>query len=169
MNGERFKREYLPLHPKLYRIALALVGSREDAEDLLQETYCKLWDKRDALPQVLNAEAFAVTILKHLCLDRLRAPRSRSGEAITDRLTPVHDHRSPEQTMVETDALHFVRQIIEALPEKQKQVIKLRELGDCSMDEIVEITGFTHTNVRTLLSRARRTIKEQYQKVNKQA
>ena len=73
MDVEVFKRRFLPFHPKLYRVAYALVGDRADAEDLLQEAYARLWDRRDELEDVRNPEAFAVTLLRNLCLDFLRS------------------------------------------------------------------------------------------------
>ena len=63
MEAETFKQRFLSFHPKLYRIALALVESPEDAEDILQEAYTKLWSKRDSLEAVQQPEAFAVTIV----------------------------------------------------------------------------------------------------------
>lgn len=85
MTAEDFKCRFLPLHPKLYRIAFALVGNADDAEDILQETYSKLWMKREELEAVRNPEAFCVTWVKNCCLDYLRSPRAnRHEEDITE-------------------------------------------------------------------------------------
>lgn len=165
MDAEDFKRKFLPLHPKLFRVALALLGNKDNAEDILQETYCKLWEKRTDLAVINNAEAFSVTIVKNLCLDFLRSPRANRNEDNLDTVT-LANHYSPEKEAEEADEINKVRELIERLPENQKQVIKLRGLSDCSMEEIEEITGFSAVNVRTLLSRARKTIKEQYKKLN---
>ena len=54
MKADTFKQRFLPFHPKLYRIALALVESPEDAEDILQEAYAKLWSRRESLEAVRN-------------------------------------------------------------------------------------------------------------------
>jgi RNA polymerase sigma-70 factor (ECF subfamily) len=159
-----FKQQFLPFHPKLYRIALALVGNKDDAEDLLQEAYCKLWNKRAELKTVSNAEAFSVTLVKNICIDFLRSPQANRYEEPIENVQ-VACRISPEKNMEEADELEIVRQLIERLPENQKQVIKLRGLSDCSLEEIEEITNFSATNVRTLLSRARKTIKEQYVKI----
>ena len=83
MEIEAFKAKFLPFHPKLYRIAYALVNQKEEAEDLLQETYIRLWNKRDELEAINAPEAFAITILKHLCLDYLRSARANQGESET--------------------------------------------------------------------------------------
>ena len=80
MTAEDFKRRFLPFHPKLYRIAFALVGNSDDAEDILQEAYSKLWMKREELEVVQNPEAFCVTLIKNVCLDYLRSPRANRHE-----------------------------------------------------------------------------------------
>lgn len=165
MTTERFKQQYLPLHPKLYRVALALVGNKDDAEDLLQEGYGKLWKKRDELDQIQNPEAFAVMLIKNLCLDFLRsAAANRHLTSIEENM--VTTSVTPEREMERREALEKVKILIEQLPENQKQVLKLRGLSDCSMEEIAEITGFSAVNVRTLLSRARKMIREQYTQLN---
>lgn len=159
MEAETFKQRFLPFHPKLYRIALALVESPEDAEDILQEAYAKLWSKRDALETVRSPEAFAVTTVRNLCLDFLRSPRSNSRSAPLEEVT-LHSEDSPERQVEMRDQLRQVRRLIEELPPNQRQVIRLRGMEDCSLEEIAQITGFSDANVRTLLSRARKYIKE---------
>lgn len=164
MEAEAFKKRFLPFHPKLYRIALALVGNKNDAEDILQEVYCKMWNKREELKNVRCPEAYSVTLVKHTCLDFFRSPQANRHQAALETVD-ITDNSSPDEDMERADELQTVRRIIEKLPENQKIVVKLRGLSDCSLEEIEEITGFTATNVRTLLSRARKTIKEQYLKM----
>ena len=159
MKADTFKQRFLPFHPKLYRIALALVESPEDAEDILQEAYAKLWSRRESLEAVQHPEAFALTIVRNLCLDFLRSPRSNSRSEPFETVT-LHSEDSPERQLELRDQLRQVRQLIEELPPNQRQVIRLRGMEDCSLEEIAQITGFSDANVRTLLSRARKYIKE---------
>ena len=165
MEAETFKQRFLSFHPKLYRIALALVESPEDAEDILQEAYTKLWSKRDSLEAVQQPEAFAVTIVRNLCLDFLRSPRANSRSAPLEEVT-LHCEDSPERQVETRDQLRQVVRLIQELPPNQQQVIRLRGMEDCSMEEIAEITGFSPANVRTLLSRARKYIKGKLKKEN---
>jgi len=163
VDAESFKNQYLPFHPKLFRIALALVGNKNDAEDILQEAYCKLWNKRMELAGIKNPEAFSVTIVKNMCLDFLRSPQATRHEA---QIETVHmASEPPDKNMERADELNTVRNLIEKLPENQKIVIKLVGISECSMKEIEEITQLSSTNIRTLLSRARKTVKEQYLKI----
>ena len=165
MEVDSFKRLFLPLHPKLFRIAYALVGNKAEAEDILQDAYYKLWSRRDELAGVQNPEAFCVTLVKNLCLDYLRSARAnRHDEDVTEAITLSTDS-SPEQELDTQDKVKQIRRLIDHLPDNQRQVMKLKGIDDCSMEEIEQITGLTAVNVRVLLSRARKIIREQFDKL----
>lgn len=164
MDDRSFKRLFLPYHPKLYRIAYALVGDKADAEDLLQEAYCKLWNKRHELSDIRNPEAFAVTLIKNLCLDHLRSARANRYEESIDNVS-VAAEVLPDRDLEVKDEMNTIQELINRLPENQQQVLRLRSIEDCSLEEIESITGFSAVNVRTLLSRARKMIREQYERL----
>jgi RNA polymerase sigma-70 factor (ECF subfamily) len=164
MNTESFKRQFLPYHPRLYRIAYALTGNSQDAEDMLQDAYCKLWNKREELSGLSNPEAFCITLVKNLCFDLLRLPGKNRLEEGFENL-PLSTGSSPETEAIGQDESRQIQRLIDKLPEKQRQVIRLRAIDDCSLEEIEEITGLSAVNVRVLLSRARKIVKEQYVKV----
>lgn len=164
MDVENFKRLFLPLHPKLFRIAYALVENKSDAEDILQDAYYKLWSRREELTDVQNPEAFCVTLVKNLCIDFLRSPRvGRHNEEITEVVAFSPDS-SPDEKLEMKDKVQQVRHLVSRLPENQRQVLRLRGIEDCSMDEIEQITGLSAVNIRVLLSRARKIIREQFEK-----
>ena len=133
MDAECFKRKFLPFHAKLFRIAYILVESKEDAEDILQDVYFKLWTRREELEDIKTPEAFCVTLVKNACLDFMRS----------------------------ADEVRLVQKLINRLPENQRQVLRLRSMDDCTMEEIEQITGLTAVNIRVLLTRARKTLREQ--------
>ncbi len=160
MDAERFKSLYFGFHPKLYQVAFALTGSAADAEDILQEVYAKLWKKREALAGILNPEAFAVTMTRRASLDFLRSPAGRKNRTAIDRLDEFPGDDPPDARVEARDRLHEVQGWIDRLPDNQRQILRLAALGDSS-DEIAGQTGLTPGNVRTLLSRARKTIRQQ--------
>ena len=142
---------FIPLHPKLFRIAYALVENKADAEDILQDAYYKLWSRRSELADVRNPEAFCVTLVKNLCLDFLRSPRAgRHDEDVTEAVALSTDS-SPDKALELQDNV-------------ERQVLRLRGIEDCSIDEIEQITGLSAVNIRVLLSRARKIIREQFEK-----
>jgi len=158
MNAEEFKRLYYPFHPKLYRIAFALLNNTDDAEDILQDAYYKLWDKRTELINVVQPEAFCVRLVKNLCLDFLRAPGNRTDNESVESVNVITG-TTPENELESKEKIHQIEALIEQLPEKQRIVIQMRGCGDCSFDEIEAATGESAANVRVLLSRARKTLK----------
>ncbi len=164
MPSSLFKQLLLPLYPRLQRVALRLLGNTEDAEDMVQEVYMKLWSKRDALPDVQDVEAYCVTLTKNMCIDRLRIAEAEKEDM--DEVPIMLAETDDVEAQVERrDAVEQVKQIIGTLPEHQQQVITLRDMEDCSFEEIVEQTGLTAVNIRMLLSRARKTIRERLKKL----
>lgn len=165
MDAEHFKRKFLPFHPKLFRIAYALVGNKADAEDILQEAYFKLWHKRNELPDMENPEAFCVTLVRNLCLDFLRSPRANQREEEIEEVVSFETDTSPDRELETKDKEQQIRQLISRLPHNQRQVLRLKGIDNCSMDEIEQITGLSAVNIRVLLSRARKAIREQFDKL----
>jgi RNA polymerase sigma-70 factor (ECF subfamily) len=164
MDAERFKQQFLPLHPRLYRLAYSLTENSRDAEDVLQEAYCKLWSRRKELRHIRNTEAFCVTLVKNLCIDFLRsAHRQNRNETAAESLLP-DSGASPEARMIEQDEIQLIQRLINCLPANQRRILRLRSIEGCSQEEIEAITGLNAVNVRVLLSRARKFIREQYLK-----
>ena len=165
VTADIFKRLYLPFHPKLYRIAFALVGNQEEAEDIVQEVYSRLWERRDELAVVRNPEAYAITLTKHFCLDYLRSPRASRQAAALEETEEFQSDSSPEKETEEKDQIRQIQRWIDKLPLNQQQVLRLQGMEDYSVEEIEQITGYTAGNIRVLLSRARTTIREQFNKL----
>ena len=165
MDAESFKRMFLPCHAnKLYGVACRLLENAEDAEDLIQEAYLKLWSKREELTLISNPEAFAVTLVKNMCFDLLR-----SGKYLSDRqhlpLTEAQNALPADGREAKDDA-QLVRMLIARLPQQQRMVMMLRDVKGCSYEEVERLTGLNAVNVRVLLSRARKKIREEFTKWN---
>ncbi len=93
MEQEQFKKEILPLREKLFLYARRLLDNPEDAEDVMQEVFLKLWYMRGELDYYNNVMALSVQITKHLCLNRMKVRERTEGEAgeqffICDASTP---------------------------------------------------------------------------------
>ena len=162
MTADEFKTIFLPCHQQLYRVAYRLTGNREDAEDIVQDTYLKIWNSRDRLGQLDNPAAFCMTTLKNLFVDFLRRKRGDRGSGInSDDVTVPADIDIGNQ-IEQRDSVNIVTQLIEQLPDNQRDVIRMRDIADLPFEEIEAATGLSPGNIRTLLSRARKKIKEQY-------
>jgi RNA polymerase sigma factor, sigma-70 family len=164
MTAGDFKQKYFSLHPRLYRVAFIILKNVENAEDIVQEAYIKLWDDREKLAYVKTPEAYCVTLVKNLCMDFLRSPKvNRNDDNIDDYDIPDFS-TSIETDFENRDTIRKIKSIVSSLPEKQQRVLKLRGFADCSLKDIETITGESAVNIRVLLSRARNTIKT---KINK--
>ena len=165
MDANDFKRRFLPYHLKLYRVAFRLMGNAQDAEDMVQETYLKLWKKREELPpNILNEEAYCVTLTKNICCDALRASHLEEDNRPPEELS-IADERDLLHDVEVRDEVNQIRRIIRTLPRQQQQVIVMRDVNECSMEEIEQATGLSAVNIRVLLSRTRKKIREQFNKV----
>ncbi len=159
MTHQEFKERFLPCHKKMYYMAFRYLGNESDAEDMVQDAYLKLWEKRCELQSVVNDEAYAITIVKRLCLDRLRRPPVET-DSETVLITEAEPSPPPDMAYEEKEDVHRLMTIIGTLPPQQQQVVMLRHFENKATEEIEAETGLTNTHIRVLLSRARKTIKE---------
>ena len=142
------------------------MGNVQDAEDMVQETYLKLWKKREALPpDIESMEAYSIAIIRNLCLDALKAPQMEEEHHPIEELNMPQTGSLVHEVEMKDEA-SIVCQIIGALPEQQRQIVEMRDVDDCSYEEIVQATGLSAVNIRVLLSRARKKIREQFYAIN---
>ena len=166
MDANEFKRRFLPCHQKLYRVAFRLMGNAQDAEDMVQEAYLRLWKRREELPpDIENMEAYSVVIIRNLCLNAYKSTKMEEEHRPIGELN-VPQTGSLMREVELKDEANIVKRIIGALPEQQQQVVMMRDVDDCSYEEIEQATGLSSVNVRVLLSRARKKIREQFNAIN---
>lgn len=167
MDTETFKRVFLPYHQKLYRIAYRIVQNQVQAEDIVQDTYIRLWEKRDELDDINNAEAFSIIVMRNKCLDFLRSNKDKYTQELDSNMNKITDISVPEQLEIKEKA-NQVRDLISRLPEQQKQVLSLKDWDGYSNEEIEMITGLSTVNIRVILSRARKTVRDEFLKRHKE-
>lgn len=153
-----FRKIWIPLADKYYRVAYHLLESRDDAEDAVQELYLKILSIPGKLVYVRDPAAYGITLLKNICIDRIRRRESRRAEHLEDFMAA--DASGPERKMTEKDTLARVIKEMERLPEKQAKVLRMRALEGLEYDEIARRTGLSQVNIRVLISMARKTLKK---------
>lgn len=171
-----FQNDILPLKNELFRLALRITQNRADAEDVVQDTMLKIWKRRDEWPQIDNIEAFCLTMCRNQALDKLRLMDNRwqstdegwqstaSPSASVSPSTPVSTS-TPETIAIAKNRLQSVRSLIDALPEKQRSCIQLRDIEGKSYRDIATILDITEQQVKVNIFRARQTIKEKFMKI----
>lgn len=158
MTQSEFLNVVMPFKDKLYRLAKRLLVSTEEAEDATQEILMKLWAKKNRMEGYKNVEAFAMTMTKNFCLDRLKSKQSGNLKLVHSNYT---DENSSLQKEVEArDSVSWVERIMAELPEQQKMVLQLRDVEEYEYDEIADLLEMQPTAVRVALSRARKTVRE---------
>lgn len=158
MQQAEFLNIITPFKDKLYRLAKRLLVSREEAEDATQEILLKLWSKNKTMGTYSNVEAFAMTMTKNFCLDRLKSKQAGNLKLVHSNYTSGD---SSLQKQVEAkDSVSWVQKIMEELPDQQKMVLQLRDVEQYDYDEISEMLEMKQTAVRVALSRARKTVRE---------
>lgn len=158
MKQKEFLATVLPVKDKLYRLAKRLLVSQEEAEDAVQEVILKLWKGKNRMKDYKNSEAFAMTMTKNYCLDRLKSKQASN-------LKIVHSNYQNDENLQKkvevNDGVQLVFEIMETLPEKQRMVLQLRDVEQFEFHEISEMTDMNETAIRVNLSRARKAVREQ--------
>lgn len=161
MSSEEFNSVWLPLSERFYRVAYYILESEAEAQDAVQDLFVKLWRKRDFLGAVNNPLALGLTMIKNLCLDRVRsASRSRTVHPDPELMASVTaTDEALDEGLINRENLERIRECMARLPEKQREVLEMRIFENMPYSEIALRTGLSEINVRVKLSEARKKLK----------
>ncbi len=165
MTLNEFKIEVLPLKNKMYRLALRILNDDEEAKDTTQEVMLRIWSRNDELSNYRSVEAFAMTMTRNLSLDKIKSKRWQESSLDNDTnytQPPARSENYETKEMVE-----HARKIIDDLPEQQKIIIHLRDFEGYEFEEIADITDLSLNNIRVILSRARKNVRDKLLKIQK--
>jgi RNA polymerase sigma-70 factor (family 1) len=164
MKSSEFKLLVMPHSTRLYRMAFRLMGSREEAEDIVQEVYVKLWGMRRDLPNYNSIEALCIRITRNLCLDQLRR-RKVNLEALKAEKHKQQEYTdSPAEKLEKKEEEKIIHSLIAELPEPQRSLVHLRHLEGKEYEEIAEMVNMNVNAIRVSISRARKQMREMLQK-----
>lgn len=159
MTDGEFKSMVLPQYRQMYLTAFAILRNVDDASDTVQDVISSLWIKHDRLELPDNIAAFCNKTVRNSCIDRLRSNSKR----YFDRIELLHMMASDTQTDSEASlnmTKSFITRILFRFKEKYRNILILNIFSQLSNEEISKITGETPENVRVILSRGRRYIKD---------
>lgn len=165
----RFEEDALALSDQVYRVARHLAGSREEAEDLVQETYARAFRSWRSFQPGTNLRAWLLRILTNLNIDRgrrnQRAPQIQALEAndyfLYDRLAESGDGLSDEERIVERLSQDDIVAALSAVPHDFRDVLVLVDLGDFSYQDAAQILDIPIGTVMSRLHRGRRILKRE--------
>ena len=165
----RFEEDALALSDQVYRVARHLAGSREEAEDLVQETYARAFRSWRQFTPGTNLRAWLLRILTNLNIDRgrrqQRAPQTTPLETndyyLYDKLAESGDGVSDEQKVVERLSQDDIVAALSAVPHDFRDVLVLVDLGDFSYADAAQILDIPVGTVMSRLHRGRRILKRE--------
>lgn len=165
----RFEEEALALADQVYRVARHLAPSRDDAEDLVQETYARAFRSWRSYTPGTNLRAWLLRILTNLNIDRgrrtQRAPQTTALEAndyyLYDKLSDSNAGESDEDRVVERLSQDDVVTALSAVPHDFRDVIVLVDIGDFSYQDAANILDIPIGTVMSRLHRGRRILKRE--------
>lgn len=155
MQVGEFSERFLSLSAPVYRLAFYILESEDDARDAVQDLYLKLWNDRDKLEGIASPKAYCLTMMKHICLDRLR----KESHNVRQPDNEPADASDFEARLSSTEELRIVEEAMRSLPERERKVLIYRTIEDMSYDEISRRMSVDKLTLRVLLSNARRKLK----------
>jgi len=161
MTEQEFSQKVIIYSGKFYGYSYRILGDKEEAHDVVQDLYVKLWSLRDSLENVNNLEAYATTIIRNLCIDRLKRIKSSLLHDGIVRLSLSDESNFIESSGNEKDnRIELIRMAIKKLPELQQKIFLMRDFEEKEFDVIALELGLSPENIRVILSRARKRVRE---------
>lgn len=166
MKKVSFRNDVLPLKNELFRLALRITLNRAEAEDIVQDTLIKVWNRREEWNAIDSIEAFSLTVCRNLSLDRIRK-KGNDNDSLEDvKAAEPLASSNPQDRMIQTDKVRLIRQIVEGLPEKQRSCMQLRDFEGKTYKEIAGVLDISEEQVKVNIFRARQTVKQKYLKLD---
>jgi RNA polymerase sigma-70 factor (ECF subfamily) len=163
MDLQEFQVKVYPLKNKLFRFAKRLLDQSEEAEDVVQDAFIRLWNRRDKLDEYRSVEALAMITTKNLCLDKLKGKRFPVENM--DNHRAFIENLPAESKVDHAELIRGIHQAIKMLPGNQQMIIHMRDVEGYEFHEIAEVVGMNENAIRVALSRARKRIREMLTKI----
>ena len=157
MSSSEFKAIWLPLENGFYRVALYMLEDAADAADAVQDMYIRLWTSRDKLDSIRQPKAYGLTMLKNICLDRLRHENVAKSEPLNVVEFRLGDDDS---VLAARETIKAVEKAMNRLPDNQRKVLQMRVFEDMEYEDIASATGLAEGSLRVMLSAARKTLRK---------
>jgi len=164
MKHDTFNEIIHKYNRKLFAIAIHMLRNRQEAEDVVQDVFIKMWIMGNKLDEYNDLCALAVTMTKNNCLDMLRKWKHIDNDTDGSLMMDADPSPSPFDKMVTAEDESILDRIIEELPPLYRNLVQLREINGLSYEEIAIKNDVNINTLRVTLSRARKMIKEKYLK-----
>ncbi|MBO7132807.1 MAG: RNA polymerase sigma factor [Bacteroidales bacterium] len=157
MSHEEFSNIYLPFSSKMYALAYNILRNSDEARDCVQDVYAELWQRRNSIDHDKSPLPLVLTMVRNNCFDKLKGKHTENND-----LSDILLDNKTEDSINASSTLAEVMKMISMLPTDQQTVLRLRTIDGLEIQQIEEITHFSRENIYTLLSRARKTLRDNF-------
>lgn len=151
----------------VYSLAFRLLCDDEDAKDVVQETFIKVWNHLHRYNAEMKFTTWLYSIATNLCYDRLKTRKRKTAFSLSDQniLNELISNENIEKTLINAELSTIIQQLTDELTPKQKLAFTLRDLEGLEIDEIVKITGLSAEKIKSNLYLARQYIRKKIENI----
>lgn len=150
---------------QMYRFAISILKNETDAQDVLQDIFLKVWERRKAITIDVNWKVYLMQATRNKCFDFMKKNR-RVTESIVEDSNKYGYYTDVQTDFEHKEMLCIVEKYISQLSEREQSILHLKEYEQLSYEEFAEIEALSVNNVRTILSRTRKLLKEKFEYIN---
>ncbi len=163
-NEKAFEKLFDKYHKNLYAYLFRLLNSKEDAEEIVQETFIKIWEKRKDFIEGYSFDAFLFKIAKNSFISLTRKKVNHNVFEKHPEIYSEIDPNNSENYIIYKETKEIIDSIINGLPPKRKEIFRLRKIENLSRNEIAEKLGISVVTVDNQIMKANTYMKEQFKK-----
>ena len=154
---------------KVFNVAYKFVGKHDEAEDLTQDIFLKIFKSLDTFDRRANFQTWLISISRNLCIDHYRSVR-KERETIdrgvdANELTPVSRDPGPVAALEQRDRVVLLRQAMSALPDTLRTAVLMRDIQELSYQEIADALHLPEGTVKSRINRGRTELARQVRKL----
>jgi RNA polymerase sigma-70 factor (ECF subfamily) len=150
---------------KVFNVAYKFVGRHDEAEDLTQDIFLKVFRSLDTFDRRANFQTWLISVSRNLCIDHYRSVRKEretiSREIDSRELSPAADDPSPMAALEQRDRVALLRQALATLPEGLRTAVMLRDIHELSYQEIAGRLRLPEGTVKSRINRGRAALARQ--------
>ena len=135
----------------MLRMACSILGRSDEAQDMMQDVAERILRRQESLEDVRNIDSFLAKAVRNACIDRIRRRKET-----TPKIPDIPDEKNPDRW----NDRQMVHKALSKLPERQRLAVHLKDIEGYSNKELADILETDETNVRTILSRGRKALRE---------
>ncbi len=158
MNQRDFSSLVQRLKNRMFRIAVDIVKQTELAEDVVQEVFIKVWDKREEMAVIENLDAYCIRMTRNLSIDKTRLKHFKNQDLSTAYSLHHHDPSPAKQAELD-NIVDLIKVWMKDLPQSQREVLVLRDFEGLSYQEISDTLEIPLNQVKVYLFRARQYLR----------